>query len=221
MEKFVIKARESWLRTKDGKKEERCLHHDTEAFYHSDYQGGGAWKIDGTIENMICTLKNDRTPYSQLKLDSIANRLFEIIREDLPMILRETGLREMRVCVIPRAKHEEHYAENQKMFRGTVQDVICGMNGFEDGTRDIIRHTDTRTTHSDRSGNGGNGPKPYCGITIDTCDISSYVAGKDILLIDDLYTKTVGIDEDAIQALYEKGANRVYFYSIGKTIFRY
>lgn len=221
MNKFIIKADESWLRTKDGKKAEQCLRHDTVAYYHSDYHGGGAWKIDGTIENMICTLKNDRTPYSQLKLDSVANRLSEIIRDDLPMILRETGLRKMRVCVIPRAKHEEHYAENQKMFRKTIQDAILCLNGFEDGTHDIIRRTDTITTHSYRSGHGGNGSKPYCGITQETCSISDNVFGENILLIDDLYTKTVGIDEDAIQALYENGVNRVYFYSIGKTILRY
>jgi hypothetical protein len=37
------------------------------------------------------------------------------------------------------------------------------------------------------------------------------------LLIDDLYTKSVNIDEDWIQALYEKGAKNVIFYSVGKT----
>ena len=79
---------------------------------------------------------------------------------------------------------------------------------------------DTRTTHRDRSGYGGNGPIPYCGITNDTCSISG-VSGHNILLIDDLYTKTVGIDEDAIQALYDNGAAKVLFYAVGKTVSRY
>ena len=42
--------------------------------------------------------------------------------------------------------------------------------------------------------------------------------GKDILLIDDIYTKTVNIDEDAIQALLDNGARSVFFYAIGKTV---
>lgn len=220
MDKFIIKANESWLKTRDGKMD-CCLQHDTDAFFHSNYQGGGNWKIDGTIENMICAFKNDRTPITQQKLDYAVDKLSEILQWDLPQILRQIGLRSMRVCVIPRAKHEEHYADNQKLFRQTVQISVCSLSGFEDGTHDILRHTDTRTTHSDRSGHGGNGEKPYCGITKDTCSISHVIEGKNILLIDDLYTKTVGIDEDAIQALYDNGANRVFFYSIGKTILRY
>jgi len=34
-------------------------------------------------------------------------------------------------------------------------------------------------------------------------------------LVDDLYTKGVNIDEDAIQALLDKGAKNVVFYSVG------
>lgn len=81
-----------------------------------------------------------------------------------------------------------------------------------------MRHTNTRTTHLNRNGQGGDGNLPYPGITKDTCSISNQVIGKDILLIDDLYTKGVNIDEDAIQALLDKGANSVIFYSIGKTV---
>ena len=58
-------------------------------------------------------------------------------------------------------------------------------------------------------------------MTKDTCSISDDVIGKDILLIDDLYTKTVNIDEDCIQALLDKGARSVIFYSIGKTLLRF
>lgn len=220
MKRHIIKAEGSHLRMSDGMVGQ-CLQHDTDAFYHSEYHGGGNWKIEGTIENMICTLKNDVTHYPQLILDSVVGDLSEILKKDLPMILRETGSQSMRVCVVPRAKHEEHYSDNQKLFRHTVQDSVCSLSGFEDGTHDIIRHTDTRTTHLDRSGHGGNGLKPYCGITKETCNISGQVNGKDILLIDDVYTETVGIDEDAIQALYCSGANKVFFYSIGKTVRRY
>lgn len=220
MQKFIIRANESWLYTKDGNKS-MCLHHDTEAFYHSDYYGSmGRHNIDGTIENLICTLKNDITPYSDTVLSSKTNQLKQILRDDLLQILNQCGYPSLMVCVIPRAKNENYYRDNQMLFRATVQYTINNdIHGFIDGTHNIKRHTDTRTTHKDKSGYGGNGPKPYCGITNDTCTISN-VQGQNVLLIDDLYTKSVGIDEDAIQALYDNGANKVFFYSIGKTVFR-
>ena len=56
------------------------------------------------------------------------------------------------------------------------------------------------------------------GITKATCTISNEVKGKDILLVDDLYTPELGIDDDAIQALFDHGASSVIFYSIGKTL---
>ena len=52
----------------------------------------------------------------------------------------------------------------------------------------------------------GDGDMPHPGITKNTCNISSEVKGKDILLIDDIYTSRVYIDEDAIQALFDNGA---------------
>ncbi len=69
-----------------------------------------------------------------------------------------------------------------------------------------------------KSGYGGDGEMPYPGITKDTCIISENIRGKDILLIDDLYTKTINIDEDAIQALLDYGAKSVVFYAVGKTV---
>ena len=210
MNGFVINANE-------------CLSRNTVAVCHSDYQGGGNWRTPGTIENLICTLKNDITPYPQYVLDGATAKLSNILAEDLPQILRavqQKGIASLRVCVIPRAKHEAYYRDNQKLFRGTIQQTIKSLGGFEDGTHDIIRHTDTKTTHLARRGNGGEGSLPYKGITNDTCTISNNVCGKNILLIDDLYTRTVNIDEDAIQALYDHGAKNVIFYAIGRTIYR-
>lgn len=320
MKQFTIYANESWCDTRDGGRM-RCLKHDTKAFYHSEYQGGGNWKKAGTIENLICTFKNDVTPYQPFVLENAKNALFRILIDDFKVLLSlrnkiqnvcpfplgsgatlNWGVVEKRyykksgtpltvfritnkehyvigeglveeslateigkvdlaslvtvdvdfddgskspspllitkkmldlmsskringpltVCVIPRSKREDHYRPDQKFFRQTVADVIRhfinkGCVFFEDGTQCIIRHTDTKTTHLGRSGHGGNGEFPYCGITRDTCSING-VRGKNILLIDDLYTKTVCIDEDAIQALYDSGANSVIFYSVGKTI---
>jgi phosphoribosylpyrophosphate synthetase len=198
---------------------------DIKGFYHSDYQGGGNWKVSGTIENLICTLKNDITPYSSIVLSAATSRLYDILNDDFLQISRNrksVGIPKLTVCVIPRAKSEDSYRDNQKLFRRTVQRVAQNYPTiFEDGTHYIIRHTDTQTTHLARSGHGGTGDLPYQGITVDTCDISEMIEGKDILLVDDLYTRTVNIDEDAIQALLDNGADSVCFYAVGKTVSRY
>lgn len=220
MEQFVILSKNSLCRKKEGGFG-KVLQQDIVAFYHNDYQGGGNWRISGTIENLICTFKNDVTTYPSQTLNNAAARLSQILKVDLPEILRLSGKQNLRVCVIPRAKRENSYRPDQLYLRATIQIAAQRLNGFMDGTHDIIRHTNTATTHLARSGHGGSGELPYVGITKDTCSISDDVIGRDILLIDDLYTKTVNIDEDCIQALLDKGARSVIFYSIGKTLSRY
>jgi hypothetical protein len=220
MKQFVIQSSSSTCRRKNGGVG-RCLQQDVKAFYNSDYQGGGNWRVIGTIENLICTFKNDITPYPQETLDNAKLRLSQILRNDLPEIYRICGKSLLRVCVIPRAKSEHSYRPDQLYMMSTIQEVVQQLHGYEDGTHDIIRHTNTSTTHLARRGNGGEGELPYIGITKETCNISDSIVGKDILLIDDLYTKTVNIDEDCLQALIDKGARSVMFYSIGKTIPRF
>lgn len=193
------------------------LHENIQAFYNSEYSGGnGRWKVDGTIENIICTLKNDITPFREEVLDLATQRLSNILKNDLPKILEYTDLANLTVCVIPRAK--VNYDSNQLLLKSTIQDVVNKLCGFSNGIDYIIRHTDTRTTHRDRAGYGGTGKLPYVGITRKTCTISNNVKDKDILLIDDLYTESVNIDEDAIQALIDKGARSVFFYAIGRAV---
>ena len=59
---------------------------------------------------------------------------------------------------------------------------------------------------------------PYPGITEDTCYIDeNNVKGKDIILIDDIYTLGANIDEDGLQALLNSGANKIIFYAIAYT----
>lgn len=222
MEQFQILARSSLCQQRENRNRySQCLSRNISAFYHGDYQGGARrHEIAGTIEYLICTFKNDVSPYSNYRLQDVINHLTRILKTDLPEILRKSNFHSLRVCVVPRAKREDYYRDNQKLFRSTIQNVVQNIQGFEDGTHDIIRHTDTATTHLARSGHGGLGSQPYVGITLDTCSFSDNVINQNILLIDDLYTKTVNIDEDCIQALLDKGANNVLFYSIGKTLSR-
>lgn len=66
-----------------------------------------------------------------------------------------------------------------------------------------------------------SGSKPYPGITRETCYIDKEkIKNKTIILIDDIYTKTVNIDEDCIQALLDAGAKDVIFYAIARTQLR-
>jgi hypothetical protein len=192
------------------------LRHNTQGYYSDEYHGGGNWKIDGTIENIITTLKNDITPYDNKILQLAVSRLKIILKDNLPEISRAVNSRNITVCVVPRAK--VNYAQNQLLFKNTVKEVVTNLNGFIDGVDFITRQKNTKTTHRNKAGYGGDGDMPYPGITKKTCKISNNVLGKDILLIDDVYTGSINIDEDAIQALYDNGANSVIFYAIGKTV---
>jgi hypothetical protein len=196
------------------------LKQDTNAFYHADYNGGGSWKIPNSIENLIWTLKNDVDPFPD-RIQNVATQFSKILNQDIPRILQTTKKNNLTVCVVPRSKTESHYRKDQLLFREIISLVVDKLPNFDNGTKYIIRHTSTRTTHLDKNGEGGDGDLPYLGITKATCTISEKVKGKDILLIDDLYTKSVNIDEDAIQALLDKGAKSVAFYAIGKTISKY
>ncbi len=198
---------------------EQYLEIEVEGYYHDAYHAGDnrLRRIKGTVENIITVLKNSFGTESQETLDTAKYALKNILKRELKEIPRLTGKNSLIVCVIPRAKKLSAYSSNQLFFKKAVSEALVGLNQLFDGTDYIKRHTNTRTTHLNRSGNGGDGDLPYPGITSETCYISERVIGKDIILVDDLYTKTVNIDEDAIQALLDRGAESVTFYSLGKT----
>lgn len=184
------------------------------AFFHVPYTGMG----NPGNPNYLNDLKNTFNDFPQEKLQSAVRELKSTLQADLPQVLRSFDYREMVVCVVPRAKAEESYHVNQQLFRSTVRTVISEIPGFVDGTNYLRRHTDTKTTHlrNPVPNYTNNGPDPYPGILENTCDISADVAGKDILLIDDIYTPDVNIDEDAINSLLKSGASSVAFYAVGK-----
>jgi len=182
------------------------LRKNIKAYYHTKYTG---YKNQDNPD-FLNDLKNTFNSYSEKKLLNAIEKLNNILINDL-----STFSRDLTICIVPRAKAENNYKTNQLLFKKSIQNIISNL-GFIDGSNGIIRHTDTKTTHLSRSGYGGNGSMPYPNITKDTCHISNDLIGKDILLIDDIYTSDVNIDEDVIQALIDKGANSVIFYSIGK-----
>lgn len=221
MYSFTISPGTSWYTDPKTNNRKRgiFLHQEIDAFYHEEYQPGDANRREtsGTVENIITILKNRYENRSQTLLTNTQNNLIQILSNDLPQILRRINKNQLTVCVIPRSKVESNYSTDQLLFKTSVINAVYQLPGFSDGTSFLIRHTNTRTTHLDRAGMGGDGDLPYPGITKATCNISPNVSGKNILLIDDLYTETINIDEDAIQALLDSGANSVVFYSLGKT----
>lgn len=225
MESFTITGGSSWYTNPETNSRQTgvFLTRQVQAYCHDDYHSGDAVLrgTQGTVEHIITTLKNQFNDKSMDVLLSAARDFISLIRTDLPQILVKERKDVLTVVAIPRAKAERIYFPNQLLFKKAIQAAIKTLQGFADGTNYIIRHTDTRTTHMDRSGYGGNGNLPYPGITKSTCTISNEVSGKDILLIDDLYTATINIDEDAIQALFDNGARSVVFYALGRTISRY
>ncbi|WP_455084160.1 amidophosphoribosyltransferase [Porphyromonas endodontalis] len=224
MKAFKIDGGLSWYTTSTTNERQTgiFLTKQIQGYYHADYHGGSEQHRDtvGTVENIITTLKNQFKDKSKDALVQAGKNMIAILNTDLPQILRMTGKEDFVVCIVPRAKAERVYVPEQLHFKATIKDCTKELDGFTDGTDYIIRHTDTRTTHMDKSGFGGYGNLPYPGITRETCTISDKVNDKDILLIDDLYTASVNIDEDAIQALFDNGARSVTFYSLGKTIKR-
>jgi len=184
------------------------LKQNIQGYYHTNYTRYG------NIENpdYLNDLKNTFNNFSKEKLQNAINQLHTVLKTDLSNFGRD-----LTICVVPRSKAENTYSHNQLLFKKVLQSLISEL-GFQNGSDYIVRHTNTKTTHLDRSGYGGDGNMPYPGITKDTCTISNLLKGKNILLIDDIYTNNVNIDEDAIQSLYDNCANSVIFYAVGKTV---
>lgn len=196
MNEFTIYSNEEYLKS------------NIQGYYHTDYTG--YQNLDNP--DYLNDLKNTFDSYPKEKLENAIQKLYDVLENDLSQFNSA-----LTVCIIPRSKAENIYTGNQLLFKKAIQHVIWKL-GFNDGSDYIVRHTGTITTHLNKSGHGGYGDMPYPGITKNTCNISNDVNGKDILLIDDIYTGGVNIDEDAIQALFDNGANSIIFYAVGRAV---
>ena len=193
------------------------LTRDVKGFFHTAFGG-----VDlPSNPNFLYKLKNDpKHQWPDDWLNQAQHELMRILMVDLPQILKDVEEDFLTVCVVPRAKADVTYRPNQLLFKRTVKNAVEALtDSFQDGTDFIIRHTDTKTTHRRKpDGFANDGPLPYPRISLETCSFSREIRNQNILLIDDIYTKTVNIDEDMIQALFTRGARSVVFYAIGNTI---
>jgi hypothetical protein len=191
------------------------LKRQVNAFYNRPYVG---YQQPGNPD-FLNTLKNQFRNKDTKTLEQAAQEVRAVLAEDLPAIPKILGLETMTVCVVPRAKREKFYREDQRLFRKAVQQVVSTCPVLLDGTFYIQRHTNTRTTHIRRR-RDTDGDSPYPGITRATCHLSERIRGQNILLVDDIYTAGVNVDEDAIQALYDVGARSVTLYVVARTMRR-
>ncbi len=183
-------------------------------FYHTDYLG---YKELGNPD-FINKLKNDFNSVSKTELYKSEQKVIGILQEDLPKILSAFGVDSAAVCLVPRAKVKGYYSDEQLRFSSAVSTAVRRIPQLIDGSQWIERHTNTLTTHLRATNVPNNeGKEPYKGITKDTCNIARAVVGRDIILVDDIYTKTVNVDEDVLQALLDAGANSVTLYVIART----
>lgn len=190
------------------------LQHETPAYYHGYHKG---W--NNTEVGYINTLKNDQGTFNNNQKDfgytlsGAQDALYKALEKDLPNIAN-SSTNKLTICVVPRSKCNSSYKLTQLLFIDTIKKYILNNNTlFNDGTDYILRIQDTPTTHSTHDYNSVK-----VGITKRTCKISNDIKGSDVLLIDDIYTRHVNIDEDAIQAIYDNGANKVIFYALGNTL---
>jgi predicted amidophosphoribosyltransferase len=186
---------------------------DVNAFFHCDYIKYRA----ANNPDFIVELKNNFNNNSEFTLEQAQRKLASLLQSDLPKVAKVMGWIKPTVCVMPRSKVHAHYGQNQLGFVKTVAAALAEMSNFVDGSDYIVRKINTRTTHLSTSNGGAD---PYVGITKDTCVISDQVKGKQIILVDDIYTRSVNIDEDAIQALLDCGAASVCLYTVARTLFR-
>lgn len=198
--------------------------------YHNLYYTGYREPENPDFLNI---LKNTYNSTSIYDLQTARNKVVEILTNDIPAVMIDNILTSCTCICIPRSKALQSYTGSQLLFREAVSIASSKLCGVIDGSQIIQRHTDTFTTHFSRTKNpsrvaltgltttkidGNDGLMPYPGITKDTCYIdANSVRGKDIILIDDIYTLGVNIDEDGIQALLDIGANNVIFYAIAYT----
>ena len=193
------------------------LNRDVPGFFHTEYYKYGL----PNNPDYLNQLKNDpHHHWRDSDLQDAVNKLKSALDSDFTDIIRQVEPSQLTVCVVPRAKADSEYRSDQLLFKSTVGECARLVPGYQDGLSYIIRHTNTRTTHLRKPMEGfvNDGRTPYRGIAIDTCYFSKKIVGSDILLVDDIYTKTVNIDEDMVQALFDNGARSIVFYAVGNTV---
>lgn len=207
----------------------KYLNRPVRGYYHQHYTGFHC----ADNPEFINTLKDNFAYTKDWALELAREEAEKILLADIPAIIADINtqynLPEWVLVCVPRSRAEDKLFPSQKLFRKAVSDAAQKIPSVKDGTNVFIRHTTVRTTHIKKSGiefhcadgtvvKNDEGKFPFPGIAKETCHIDrSLIEGKNIILIDDVYTKQANIDEDCIQALFDNGARNVVFYAVGYT----
>ena len=184
-------------------------------YYHDEYYGMSSPANRILFVNV---LKNDRLRSSPGEIVAGEMQLAHAVRADFARITQLHGARTL--VGVPRSKREASYPWEKMGLKRALRRAVAENPLLSDGLDFIVRHTDTLCTHRSYWGHGGMGEGPRPGLIADTCTLSSGIRGRDVLLVDDIFTPGVGIDEDAICAVLNAGARSVVFYAIGYTVSR-
>ena len=177
----------------------------------------------------ILDLKNTFGNESPETLNAARETARDILVRWVPEVMRRMNMQACTMVCVPRAKAFDTYLDTQMYLLKAVSEAagVVGGLGVPAGAGAVRRVVSTRTTHlperteritavGDRESNSGD--MPYPGITRRTCEIDAgLICGREILLVDDIYTGGVYIDEDCIQALFDAGAARVILFTLSCT----
>lgn len=185
------------------------------AYMRPDPEGSG---FSIRVSDAIRTLKNTFNHESDNELFRAKNYIRTIATTDLKQIIEQERIENPIIVCVPRSKAD--FSDKQLLFRKAISEA-ANNTVATNGAEYIRRIRNTKTTHLANTRKGdmsGDGDMPYPGITNDTCRLSGSVSGRNVILVDDIYTKTVNIDEDCCQFLLDNGAKSVTLYTICKTM---
>ncbi len=190
----------------------KYLDRDVVCYYHQDYVG---YQKEGNPD-FVNHLKNMTKQYKETDLVEDFIKVCDYASFDIRKIIAEKCFQDAVVCVIPRSKSEKSYSQSQLMFKKAISSVTDTLR-LKNGIDAIKRMKNTKTTHNWRLENN-TGSDPYKGITKDTCVFDeAAINGKNLILVDDIYTKDVNVCEDCLQTLFDLGAKSCIMYVIAKT----
>lgn len=174
---------------------------------------------DSCVSRDIRALKNQFRTEKNSVLQSSSQRIQKEISEGLNFLVQELAVvnQPWVAVVVPRSKAT--FLADQLYLIKAISDAIP-QQLLENGAYFIKRHSDTKTTHLMNTKIGDmnkSGDAPYPGITRDTCNLQGDVRRKNVILIDDIYTHGVNVDEDCAQFLFDNGAQNVVLYTLCKT----
>ena len=196
---------------------------ETTGYYSTEYTRFGR-TLNPRADEISEHLRTCKNRFNDKTIDELtdAQALIPILKAALSTIQKKENFEKPCIINVPRAKRPEMYFDAQLLF----SKFVCEASELANFPYiEALRVKNTKTTHIKDERFGmvfkqkiDEQPKPYPGISRETCQIKGDIQGKNIILVDDIYTRNANIDEDFVQFLYNQGANRVILYCVGAVL---